>query len=34
MQVKKQQSEPEMEQWAGSELRKEYNKPYIFTLLI
>ena len=26
MQVKKQQLEPEMEQWTGSKLRKEYNK--------
>ena len=26
MRVKKQQLEPDMEQWAGSELRKEYNK--------
>ena len=26
MQDKKQQLEPDMEQWAGSKLRKEYNK--------
>ena len=26
MRVKKQQLEPDMEQWAGSELGKEYNK--------
>ena len=26
MQVKKQQLEPDMKQWTGSKLRKEYNK--------
>ena len=35
MQVKKQQLEPDMEQWTGSKLGKEYNKAvYIVTLLI
>ena len=34
IQVKKQQLEPDMEKWASSKLRKEYNKPYIVTLLI
>ena len=27
MQVKKQQLEQDIEQWTGSELEKEYNKP-------
>ena len=34
MQVKKQQLEPDMEQWAGSELGKEYVKVCIITLCI
>ena len=34
MQVKMQQLEPDMEQWTGSKLRKEYVKVYIVTLLI
>ena len=35
MQVKKQQLEPDMEQWTGSKLGKEYIKAvYIVTLLI
>ena len=37
MQVKKQQLEPDMEQWTGSKLEKEYIKvyillPYLFNL--
>ena len=36
MQVKKQQLEPDLEQWTGSKLRKDYNKavlsPYVFNL--
>ena len=31
MQVKKQQLEPDMEQWTGSKLGKEYVKGYIFS---
>ena len=31
MQVKKQQLEPDMEQWIGSKLGKEYVKGYIFS---
>ena len=34
MQVKKQQLEPDMEQWTGSKLGKEYKSLYIVTLLI
>ena len=34
MQVKKQQLEPDTEQWTGSKLGKEYVKLYIVTLLI
>ena len=34
MQVKKQQLKPDMEQWTGSKLGKEYVKAYIVTLLI
>ena len=34
MQVKKQQLEPDMEQWSGSSLGKEYVKLYIVTLFI
>ena len=34
MQVKKQQLEPDMEQWTGSKLGKGYDKLYIVTLLI
>ena len=35
MQVKKQQLEPEMEQWIGSKLGKEYiSRLYIVTLII
>ena len=35
MQVKKQQLEPDMEQWTDSKLGKEYAKAiYIFTLLV
>ena len=34
MQVKKQQLEPDIEQWAGSKLGKEYNRLYIVTLFI
>ena len=33
-QVKKQQLEPDMEQWIGSKSGKEYVKLYIVTLLI
>ena len=33
-QVKKQQLEPDMEQWTGSKLGKEYFKAVIVTLLI
>ena len=33
MQVKKQQLEPDMEQWTSSKLGKEYIKEYIVTLL-
>ena len=31
MQVKKQQLEPDMEQWTGSKLGKEYIKVYILS---
>ena len=34
MEVKKQQLEPDMEQWTGSKLEKVYIKLYIVTLLI
>ena len=34
MQVKKQQLEPDMEQWTGSKLGKEYIRPYMVTLCI
>ena len=34
MQVKKQQLEPDMEQWTGSKLGKEYVRLYILTLFI
>ena len=34
MQVKKQKLEPDMEQWTGSRLGKEYVKAVIVTLLI
>ena len=34
MQVRKQQLEPDMEQWTGSKLGKEYFKAVIVTLLI
>ena len=34
MWVEKQQLEPNMEQWTGSELRKEYVKAVYVTLLI
>ena len=34
MQVEKQQLEPDMEQWTGFKLRKEYSRLYIVTLLI
>ena len=34
MQVKKQQLEPDMEQWTGSKLGKEDIRLYIVTLLI
>ena len=34
MQVKKQQLESDIEQWAGSKLGKEYIKLYIVTLFI
>ena len=34
MQVKKQQLEPDMEQWTGSKLGKEYVKAYAVALLI
>ena len=33
MQVKKKQLEPDMEQWTGSKLGKEYNKLVIFNFL-
>ena len=33
MQVKKQWLEPDMEQWTGSKLEKEYVRLYIVTLL-
>ena len=33
-QVKKQQLDPDMEQWTGSKLGKEYVKAYIVNLLI
>ena len=32
--LKKQQIEPDMEQWTGSKLGKEYGRLYIVTLLI
>ena len=32
MQVKKQQLEPDMEQWTGSKLGKEYNKAVYYHL--
>ena len=34
MKVKKQQLEPDMEQWTGSKLRKEYVKLYIVTVYL
>ena len=34
MQVKKQQLEPDMEQWTGSKLGKEYVKAVYLTVLI
>ena len=34
MQVEKQQLEPDMEQWTGFKLRKEYSRLYIVTLFI
>ena len=34
MQINKQQLEPDMEQWTGSKLRKEYIKAVYVTLLI
>ena len=34
MQDKKQQLEPDIEQWIGSKLGKEYNRLYIDTLFI
>ena len=34
LQVKKQQLEPDMEQWTGSKLRKEYVKAVYCTLLV
>ena len=34
MQVRKQQLEPDIEQWTGSKLGKEYIRLYIVTLLI
>ena len=34
MQVKKQQLEPDLEQWTGSKLGKDTSRLYIFTLLI
>ena len=34
MQVKKQELEPDMEQWTGSKLEKEYVKAMYITLLI
>ena len=34
MQVKKQQLEPDMEQWTSSKLGKEYAKLYIVNLFI
>ena len=34
MQVKEQQLEPDMEQWTGSKLGKEYVKAVYVTLLI
>ena len=30
MQIKKQQLEPDMEQWTGSKLEKEYNKAVYY----
>ena len=33
MQIKKQQLAPDMEQWTGSKLGKEYNKLVIFNFL-
>ena len=34
LQVKKQQLEPDMEQWTGSKLGREYVRLYMVTLLI
>ena len=34
IQVKKQQLEPDMEQWTGSEFRQGTSRLYIFTLFI
>ena len=34
MQVKKQELETDVEQWAGSKLGKEYTRLYIVTLLV
>ena len=34
MQIKKQKLEPNMKQWTGSKLGKEYDKLYIVTLFI